>query len=154
MQTGKTILLYAVAISLLVLTGFVSRDVTLSWFMRSESVAEQERQFIRKILPQLAMQLNEKAPYMIDPSLRFDEVVSDSDALNITYFNTFISLTSEDTDFAFVDEHLPGAVEYLCNAAEIRKLMSYGVNYTYVYRSRDGVPVREYVFTENHCNLL
>jgi len=154
MQTGKTILLFAATITLLVTAGFMSRDVTLSWFIRPVSVAEQEQEFIRSILPQLTLQLNEKAPYMIDPSLRFDEVVSDSDALNITYFNTFISLTSDDSDFAFVDEHLPGAVDYLCNAAEIRKLMSFGVNYIYVYRSRDGVPVREYIFTENDCNLL
>lgn len=154
MQTGQKVILYTAVIALLAAAGFTGRDYIVSMITGSKSVADQEQKFIRKILPELTAQLNEKAPYMIDPSLRFDEAVSDSDALSITYFNTFISLTRDDTDFAFVDEHLPGAVDYLCNSAEIRKLMSFGVNYIYVYRTRDGDPVREYIFTESDCNLI
>jgi hypothetical protein len=145
-----TVIIIAVIV-LFAVTALAGRHIFLSLFPGSVSVVEQEQEFIRKALPLLTAQLNEKAPYMIDPTLRFDEAESDSEALTITYLNTFISLTSDDSDFAFVDEHLPGANDYLCNEAQIRKLMSYGVNYIYVYRSRDGETIRRFTFSENDC---
>lgn len=149
-MSRKTVNIIAIIV-LFAVTGLAGRHIILPLFIAPVSVVEQEQEFIRQVLPLLTAQLNENAPYMIDPTLRFDEAVSDSESLNITYYNTFISLTSDDTDFAFVDEHLPGANDYLCNEAQIRKLMSYGVDYIYVYRGRDGETVREFIFSEKDC---
>jgi hypothetical protein len=154
MKSRKPVIIFSMVIVLMVAAGFSGRDPTLTLITPSKSVIQQKEEFIRKVLPLLTEQLNEKSPYMIDPSLRFDEAVTDSEALTVTYFNTFISLTSADTDFAFVDEHLPDAIDYVCNEVQIRKLMEFGVSYIYVYRGRDGVPVRKFIFSESDCNLL
>jgi hypothetical protein len=126
----------------------------LSGLLPYTSDDHRQEAFIRNLLPTFTDQLNEKAPYMIDPTLRFDEAVADIAALNITYLNTFVSLSSDDSDFKFVDEHLPDAIDYLCNDQDIRMLIDYGVSYTYIYRDRHGVPVRKFIYSENTCSQL
>jgi len=154
MQMIKAVFSTIAVILLWLAAGSMVRDQGFSIFTPEKPSGENEENVIEMILPLLTEQLNENAPYMIDPTLRFDEAVSDHEALNITYLNTFINLTSDDTDFVFVDEHLPDAIDYLCNEEDIRKLMSFGVSYTYVYRGRDGEIVRKFIFSEHNCNLL
>jgi len=151
MKNLLIIIAVIIAFGIWVISGSLGRDAARSVFKSSKPVAEKSDDFIEKGLLLSAKELNKGAPKMMSDSLRFDKAVADTSARTLTYHNTFINLSSVDTDFSFLQNNLTNAITFSCSDKDMKWAMSHGASYMYVYHERNGNEVARFSISEADC---
>lgn len=132
-------------------SGSIGRDAARSVFKSSKPAATKKDTFVEKGLLKAAKELNKDSPKMVSDSLRFDKAVADISDRTLTYHNTFVNLSSANTDFSFLQNNLSKTISFICGEKDMKWAMSHGASYIYVYRESNGNEVAKFSVSETDC---
>jgi len=119
----------------------------------AQQVKEQLFPTIHTLSAALAVkEINQKAPYMIDGETRLDR--AEASPNSVTYFHTFPNYSSKDVEFSHLQTNLlPKIINFVCSDEDMKWVMSYDVEYIYVYRGNNEKEIARFEITKNDCNL-
>jgi hypothetical protein len=118
---------------------------------RSKMTAEQIKRDIKSSLSRTAVNVNSKAPYMLNEDLRLLRVVVGPGAEQ-TSFAQLVKISSTDPDFdVILKTSKIGIVSLGCSSKDIAKLLRYGLESHYITVTSDGKELPRVTLTWNDC---
>lgn len=106
---------------------------------------------VDQTLAGLSEQFNRKTPVMVDKETQLDRVTAEPGA-RLVYHYTVIGVSSTEVNPAGFQEKLkPQVKARLCSSAEMQRFLKNGVNISYRYKGRDGVPIGSFDFSPSDC---
>jgi hypothetical protein len=113
---------------------------------------EGQEKLLDAVLVRVSTYMNKRMPEAIDQDTRLDRVSAEPGS-HFSYHYTLLKSESADIDRAKFDSMIrPQLKSRLCNSTQIRSFFGHGVTVSYLYRSKDGVPVGGAEFAPNSCD--
>jgi len=141
--------LLLVMISIYFASGYIGKDTARSIYTPSQATTQNNETRVQQGLIKAAEEINKTTPQMLSDSLRLDKAEENITDLSLTYYATFINLSSKDSDFSFLQDNLPKAISFTCS--EMKWTISRGASYIHVYRGSDGIEVAKFLINKSDC---
>jgi len=151
MKTLSIIFLFVIMFIIWMFVGTVGSDLAKSIFNPPAPVTKDNNGFIQQKLIIAAQEANKNTPQMLNDSTRMEKVEANTSNLTLTYYITYINLTSNDTDFAFIQKQVPDLTNFACNNEDMKRAMSQGVSYIYALSESNGNEITKVKISETNC---
>lgn len=117
------------------ITDKTSDEMAHAW--RKKALEKAVEVAMTKGLQDVADQINDTAPIMLDKYTRLDRAIV-GPGLKLSYHYSLINYSADDIDSAFLKENLfPNIRNEVCTSEEMKPSLQNGVKYVYWYSSND-----------------